>query len=231
MKAPKKVGVGNQYYYGWLSPDREWLEDQFWALGKTICRISEETGACGSTVRRWAKELDLGPLEVLSDSPPRKFLAYGADGRSKWIEPGKSWLKSQLSQKSMNALADELGCGWWTVDLWVRKLRIDYDRSRVGERNPSWKGGTSRGHGRKAIGQAGVLEQCIWCSQSREGAYSMHLHHKDHDKRNNKLENLCWLCDHCHRLETALWNLLKKDKIDLECKDRTMVIKFRDKGE
>lgn len=161
-------------------------------------------------------------------------------GEVRFRKPDKEWLYSQyiVQKKSTTVIAEEVKATARSVRLWLRDANIPL-RTRVevgeahslamsGDRNPNWVGGDRRSH-KSALRRLGTPEVCIWCGQGWEGDYSMHLHHKDHDKRNGALENLCWMCGACHRLETALWNLVKQGKIDLECdgESRTMVIRFK----
>jgi len=149
--------------------------------------------------------------------------------KSRWISPDREWLVDQYETqgKFVNEIADDLSASWYTVAIWLEAEGLKIRGDRLGKNNPAWRGGRTRNYGRDLLRRSGGSVECSWCRAKSKKAYDMHLHHKDHNKHNNTLENLCWLCGACHRLETALWNLLKLDKIDLACEDRTMVVTFK----
>jgi len=167
---------------------------------------------------------------------PKKYHPWARGFR--WGPPDKEWLEYHYLElrKSAEDIAREVGAGASTVRRWLREAKVPR-RTRyahmLGDTNPNWVDGTYAGRvqhiARNIQYASGVSQTCVWCGQGWKGLASLHVHHKDHDKRNNAPENLQWLCKECHRLETALWHLVKQGKIDLECdgQERTMVIKFK----
>ncbi len=65
-----------------------------------------------------------------------------------------------------------------------------------GERHPLWNGGIFLY--RKTLLETGATAVCKNCGI--KDFRVLLVHHKDHDKRNNALENLEWLCWNCHHL-------------------------------
>jgi len=175
---------------------------------------------------------------------PKKQVTSG--GMVRWISPDKEWLEHQYVtlQKPIGALRKETKAHWNTIQGWLRGAGIQLrtleetyaiQAQRVtGSKNPRWDGGYSEGYvhklARRILEEAGVPVECSWCSQGlvkgKRGG-SIEVHHKDHCRDHNELSNLCYLCHTCHDLEKGLWHLLKQDKIDLTCEDRTMVIRFK----
>jgi len=221
MRAPKKGSDGIR----WDWPDREWLEYQYGTLDKAPSLIAAEIGAWTCTVRNWMRES--GVTETSPTGCPLK--KRNASGKVLWVHPSREWLYDQhvTQKKSLNEISGAQGVGWYSLEEWFREAGIEVRNSRLGENSPGWKGGRSRGYGKRTLRRAGVPEKCAWCGQGWEGAYSLHLHHKNHRKRDNAQENLMWLCQSCNLLEARLWHMLKKDKIDLKCENRTMVIRFK----
>ena len=158
----------------------------------------------------------------------------GKGTRARWIHPDYEWLADQHLErrKSAKQIAREIGVSKTTLIKWLREVGIQVQPSE-GERHYLWAGGSlRRAHykAKRALRRADVPEKCVWCGQSQDRTGHravVELHHKDHDPQNNVPDNLMWLCRTCHRLETAAWALLKRDKIDLACEGRTMVITFK----
>lgn len=79
-----------------------------------------------------------------------------------------------------------------------------YDKSKVGEENPNWRGGTS--HLPYPYEFDEELKQtvrviwgnvCAFCSEEPNGE-NLSTHHIDYNKKNNELSNLLPLCRNCH---------------------------------
>jgi len=168
---------------------------------------------------------------------------YQQGKRIRFERPDVEWLEDQYwtQDKSASKIAKEIDATTSTILRWLdeadvslRSLESIHQRQSEfmsSAAGPAWKGGTSRKYGKNLLFRSEVPYKCSWCyglgDLNKLRDYDMHVHHKDHNKHNNTLENLCWLCGACHRLETALWNLLKQDKIDLACEGRTMVVTFK----
>lgn len=66
----------------------------------------------------------------------------------------------------------------------------------IGPKHANWKGG--RGSYNAMLRRNGILTICTLC-RTRDSRI-LAVHHIDHDRDNNKLENLAWLCHNCHFL-------------------------------
>lgn len=67
----------------------------------------------------------------------------------------------------------------------------------IGQCHPLWNGGTATYRKRKI--DSSKDQRCIRCGLSDFRV--LVVHHVDHNRRNNELENLMWLCRNCHYLE------------------------------
>lgn len=63
-----------------------------------------------------------------------------------------------------------------------------------GHRHANWQHG--RGSYRNIMKRAGIDVICCLCKSNDERV--MIVHHKDVNRKNNKLDNLVWLCRNCH---------------------------------
>lgn len=66
----------------------------------------------------------------------------------------------------------------------------------VGEKSSNWKNG-ERAY-RNILKRSGRRQVCALCENSDMRVLT--AHHKDHQRYNNVLENLVWLCLNCHYL-------------------------------
>ena len=64
------------------------------------------------------------------------------------------------------------------------------------ENNPQWKGGKSA-YKNMALKHYG--RRCMNCGKIDEREKYIHVHHRDHDRSNNHIENLEVLCAKCHK--------------------------------
>lgn len=65
-----------------------------------------------------------------------------------------------------------------------------------GEKSHNWKNGESAY--RNVLKRNGMALVCMLCRNNDERVLT--AHHKDHNRSNNKIENLTWLCMNCHYL-------------------------------
>jgi 5-methylcytosine-specific restriction endonuclease McrA len=75
----------------------------------------------------------------------------------------------------------------------------------VEDKHPNWTGGISI---YIKILKKEVKPKCLLCGIEDQRVLA--VHHKDHDRHNNLLTNLIWLCYNCHRLVHVDNNLDKK---------------------
>ena len=66
----------------------------------------------------------------------------------------------------------------------------------IGEKHGNWKGGT--GSYRRILLKSNIKKYCVYCKNKDMRVLT--AHHKDHNRKNNKLSNLIWLCLNCHHL-------------------------------
>jgi 5-methylcytosine-specific restriction endonuclease McrA len=72
------------------------------------------------------------------------------------------------------------------------------------ENHPNWTGGTYAYI--RIFERSGKEKICEKCGESEKRIL---IHHKDGDRKNNKLENLIALCDTCHGKEHRSFNRIK----------------------
>lgn len=65
-----------------------------------------------------------------------------------------------------------------------------------GEKHSNWKGGVATY--RDILHNSNRIKVCIMCKI--DNLLVLTAHHIDHDRKNNKLSNLTWLCLNCHYL-------------------------------
>jgi len=66
----------------------------------------------------------------------------------------------------------------------------------IGDRHPNWTGGITVY--RDILRRDGVVPICMKCGLTDERVLS--VHHLDHDRQNNDISNLVWVCLNCHFL-------------------------------
>ena len=66
----------------------------------------------------------------------------------------------------------------------------------IGDKHPNWTGGTSVY--RDLLKRNGKEPVCIRCRTNDERVLS--VHHLDHNRQNNDVSNLVWICLNCHFL-------------------------------
>lgn len=66
----------------------------------------------------------------------------------------------------------------------------------VGENHANWKTGVTAY--RRLLNLSGKIKECTLCKN--KDVRVLIAHHLDHDRDNNKSNNLIWLCCNCHYL-------------------------------
>ena len=80
-------------------------------------------------------------------------------------------------------------CGKSCQTKWRNKIYI-------GDKHKNFK--TGEGSYRVFMSRSKLLKQCQLCKTKDERALA--VHHIDKNRKNNKIENLAWLCHNCHFL-------------------------------
>jgi len=109
-----------------------------------------------------------------------KFVTCEICGKRTWRKPSK--LKHSKSGKFF--------CSKACLMVWKNKIMF------VGENHPNWVGGEFAGRG--ILKRSDRKLVCEHCGNSDRRV--LVVHHKDHNRRNNKISNLIWLCHNCHHL-------------------------------
>lgn len=108
---------------------------------------------------------------------------------------------------NQTAIAKEIGYSQTGVGKLLRRRGItefkrgSAARDQRGDKNPFWKGGVSRSNIRrltkKLLDEAGINQKvCEVCGAMSETR--LNIHHKDHNRSHNTLDNLIVLCATCH---------------------------------
>lgn len=75
---------------------------------------------------------------------------------------------------------------------------------RLAEKSSQWKGGISQ-HYYRRIALENLPNLCEFCESTKQ----LRVHHKDHDRTNNKLKNLMIVCKSCHNKIHEKWKNLR----------------------
>lgn len=100
---------------------------------------------------------------------------------------GKSVYKSQAEQK--HSASGNFFCSKRCQTLWRNSYYVE-------ERSANWKGGVRIY--RQLLKRSGAKPKCALCGMENEIVLT--VHHKDHNRSNNSIDNLIWLCLNCHYL-------------------------------
>lgn len=73
-----------------------------------------------------------------------------------------------------------------------------------GKRHANWKAGKRLNY-RSILKKSDVPEKCQRCNSRDKRVLA--VHHLDHDRENNSVDNLVWLCHNCH-------TLIHRDKVE-----------------
>jgi len=222
MRAPERL---NQTRIE--APDREWLFHQNIELGKPIKQIAEETNIGQDTLGNWVREYHL------YDDLPRPYKVGDGVGGTRFYGVTEKWLRSEYitQDKSAHQISDEIGTSTQAVSAWLRRFKIPkrtreqlsrrHSDRMSGKGNPAYKRGDSMGYvKRKALKARG--KKCQWCG----GTERLQVHHKDHDRTSNDLDNLMILCGLCNMLEAQIWHLVDRGRAEAEIRKGEILIRF-----
>lgn len=97
-------------------------------------------------------------------------------------------------------------CGRTCCNIWLGK-------QQRAENSPNWAGGKSSY--KEIFKRTDVKKECVLCG--RHDTRILCVHHIDKNRKNNKIQNLVWLCRNCHFLihnyKKEMYKFLEKFKI------------------
>jgi 5-methylcytosine-specific restriction endonuclease McrA len=103
-----------------------------------------------------------------------------------------------LSEKYENSEKEEmckiLKRSWQSITAKAERLGLKRKMRYLEEKNGNWKGGVNEDYYRR-IAFEHLPHRCSICGIKGK----LQVHHKDKDRKNNKLSNLQILCPECHR--------------------------------
>jgi len=222
MRAPERL-----YQTRIEAPDREWLFHQNIELGKPIRQLAEELNIGEDTLGKWAREYHL------YDDLLRPYKVGDGVGGTRFYGVTEKWLRQKYidEDKSLAQIADEIGTSRTAVNAWMKRFKIPirtrkqlserHSKRMSGKRNPAYSTGQSASYvKRKALKARG--KKCQWCG----GTERLQVHHKDHDRTSNDLDNLMILCGLCNMLEAQIWHLVDRGRAEAEIRKGEILIRF-----
>jgi transposase len=213
----------------WLKPpDREWLANEYLlppnGKGRSQLDISQELGVSKVTLRQWINKLGLH-----QDITERTI--YFAK-RPTYQMPTREWLFEHYItlNKTIREIASELGCSVVPVENWLNfyeikksgeQLAKNHSRHMSGKRNPAYTNGNSQRYIKRSLTKI-KPKVCDWCKTKER----IEVHHINHDRTDNSMDNLTWLCGNCNKLEAQLWQLRNKNRIQIIQEANRLIIEF-----
>jgi len=205
--------------WGIPMPDKSWLAIEYLlppdGKGRACHDIASELGVSKDVVQRWIRELGIN-----QDAHLRQRFACMKDNPMLALDPPDEnelarlyYLPPNGEGLSLDGLAEHFRVSRPTVQRWLDLVGIHepflerHSKRMSGEGNPAYTNGNSQRYvGRQLV--AAKEKVCDWCGTSEK----VEIHHMDHDRTNNDLDNLTWLCGHCNKLEAHLWHLVQNQR-------------------
>lgn len=176
--------------------------------GLTIGDISDKTNKGKSAIRYWLKKYKLKTKSL-----------HILENRFKFsdIQILEIWNRSDsINQFLLNLGVGTGGGSWYHYKRRLKLLGIDLSnstlngRSRGGQVTAKLRNEESikkrirlkRNTLKKSMDLCNIPYKCFNCSLSEWCAekLKLHIHHKNHDKTDNKINNLQYLCPNCHSI-------------------------------
>ena len=115
----------------------------------------------------------------------------------KWTKKEIILLKKEFEKGDKNNLMKKLERNWESIYMKARRLGIKRKvRFNLEENNSQWKGGVNEDYYNR-IARENLVWECSHCKSESK----LEIHHKDRNRKNNKLSNLMILCSKCHGKE------------------------------
>ena len=131
--------------------------------------------------------------------------------------------------KTEDELAALYGVARPTLRRWLNEYGLMQPHSERhswrtrGKGNPAYVDGNSMTYVRRLLKRQRPNVICNWCGANER----IEVHHIDHNRENNNLDNLMWLCKNCNLLEAQAFILRKSGRADFEHKNNQLIIQFK----
>lgn len=222
-------------------PDRERLA-QYYLLppngqGLSFEEIGKIYGVSDVTIRNWI--IGHGLLE---DGAKRQRYHRKKQVGPRIPRPPKSELEKlyQMPPNGEGLTQDQLAARYdvdrGTARRWLQFYNLlephseRHSKRMAGTDNPAYTNGNSQRYVKRQL--AAIKEKrCDWCGTTKR----VEIHHINHDRENNDLDNLTWLCANCNKLEAQLWLLEQDDRATISWENQNgqqiLVIQFTERSE
>jgi len=115
----------------------------------------------------------------------------------KWLKEEILFLKKEFEKGDKNKLVKKIGRNWEAIYIKARRLNLKRKvRFNLGKSNGQWKGGVNEDYYNR-IARENLVWECSHCKSKKK----LEIHHKDRNRKNNRLSNLMVLCSKCHGKE------------------------------
>ena len=166
----------------------------------TIAKIAEIYSVGNTTIRYWLRKYGLKTKPIL---------------KSKFSD--EEILSIANNSVSFNNFLEKVGSSFnggafYHYKERLTKLGFDFNKFLSGgkvkfinhvEKVPNIKKRLRRNFLKKLLDHNNMPYECYYCgiSEWRNKKLNLPIHHKDKDRNNNTVENLCYICPNCHSIE------------------------------
>jgi transposase len=197
--------------------------------GKSLMEIGSIYGVTDVTAGHWIKEHNL-----TQDATARLSFHQRNHPKKKIPAPPKTDLESLYLMSpygkglSQDQIAEIYQVSRPIVNRWLSGYGMIAPHSErhsarmSGKNNPAFKTGDSTRYLKRQLVEREGAKQCVWCGTTD----GIEIHHIDHDRENNNLENLTLLCRYCNMLEAYLWALVQNERANVVISEGEITITF-----
>ena len=208
-------------------PDKEWLKKEYLlppaGKGRTQKDLAKEFGVTRNTISVW-----LDKLGIKIDANQR----LGYFRRIPKFTITKEWLYEEyiVNDKSMRELSRMIGSSTLPIKNNLNKFGIHkpieqlakkHSKRMSGKNNPAYTNGNSQNYVKRMLKKA-KLQICEWCGTNK----NVQIHHIDHNRENNVIDNVMWLCHRCNVMEASLFDLKNSGRANVTIDEDKIIIEF-----
>lgn len=209
--------------WGIPMPDRDWLASEYLlppdGKGRTCRDLADELGVSKDVVQSWVKKMG-----IAQDARIRQRFGCMKDNPMLAIDPPLADELAKLyfhppdgAGMTLDEMAEHYKVSRPTLQRWLDLAGIHepfsdrHSKHVSGENNPAYTNGNSQRYVKRQL-EAAQEKVCEWCGTTKK----VEFHHIDHDRDNNDLSNLTWLCRYCNQIEAHLWHLVQKGRAEYD---------------